>query len=69
ELLDENGNLFTDEYDETVWEDELDENNNRLYIYSLRYEEFIALNTAVIQKQQHQIEDLEKRLEKIEKSR
>lgn len=35
-------------------------------IYSLRYEEFIALNTAVIQRQQQKITDLEMRLSKLE---
>ncbi len=36
------------------------------YNYSLRYDEFIALNTAMIQKQQKIIKDLEKRLSKLE---
>ncbi len=36
-------------------------------IYSLRYEEFIALNTAMIQRQQAQINRLEQRLEHLEK--
>ena len=37
----------------------LDENGNPQYIYSLRYEEFIALNTCMIQ-------ELEKRVSKLE---
>ncbi len=37
------------------------------HIYSLRYEEFIALNTAVIQRQQAQIDSLEERIAKLEK--
>ncbi len=36
------------------------------YVYSLRYEEFIALNTAVIQGLQTKISNLEQRLEKLE---
>lgn len=36
-------------------------------IYSLRYEEFIALNTAVIQHQQAKMDNFEQRLEKLEK--
>lgn len=35
-----------------------DENGNPIYIYSLRYTEFIALNTAIIQKQQAEIKSL-----------
>ena len=38
------------------------------YIYSLRYEEFIALNTYVIQKQQSEIETLKNEIEKIKKA-
>ena len=37
------------------------------YIYSLRYEEFIALNTAVIQHLQKKVGNLEQRLERLEK--
>ena len=35
------------------------------YIYSLRYEEFIALNTHMIQKQQSEIETLKDEIAKI----
>lgn len=38
----------------------LDENGNPEYIYSLRYEEFIALNTAMIQKLWQRVDDIEK---------
>lgn len=38
-------------------------------LYSLRYEEFIALNTLLIQKQQSQIEELKEKLEILEKER
>ena len=38
------------------------------YIYSLRYEEFIALNTCVIQKQQSEIEMLKNEIEIIKKN-
>lgn len=36
------------------------------YVYSLRYEEFIALNTAMIQHLDNRVEDLETRLSKLE---
>lgn len=38
------------------------------YIYSLRYEEFIALNTYVIQKQQSEIETLKDEIVKIKRA-
>ena len=45
---------------EEVNEPILDENGNPEYIYSLRYEEFIALNTYTIQKLWNRVETLEK---------
>ena len=45
---------------EEVNEPILDENGNPEYIYSLRYEEFIALNTYAIQKLWNRVEILEK---------
>ena len=54
--------------DKDTGESVLDENGNPVYIYSLRYEEFIALNTAVIQNQQQQISLLKESLEKLEKT-
>ena len=65
-LMDENGNFITEEYEYTVYEDELDGDGNPVYIYSLRYEEFIALNAAIIQRQQQMLTDLEQRLAKLE---
>lgn len=44
----------------------LDDCGDPTYIYSLRYEEFIAINTAVIQHQQEKINNLEQRLERLE---
>lgn len=44
-----------------------DENGEPIYTYSLRYEEFIALNTKMIQLQEEKISNLEARLSKIEK--
>lgn len=44
--------------DNDSWEDVLDEDGNPVYIYSLRYQEFIALNTYMIQKQQKEINEL-----------
>ena len=50
-----------------------DENGNPVYIYSLRYSEFIALNTRMIQEnrkkiaeQQTEIDDLKERLARLE---
>ncbi len=65
-LMDENGNFITEEYEYTAYEDELDGDGNPVYIYSLRYEEFIALNAAIIQRQQQMLTDLERRLAKLE---
>lgn len=45
---------------EEVNEPILDDNGNPKYIYSLRYEEFIALNTYAIQKLWNRVETLEK---------
>lgn len=47
-------------YDEETdtWEDVKDSDGNPVYIYSLRYQEFIALNTYMIQKQQLEINEL-----------
>jgi uncharacterized repeat protein (TIGR02543 family) len=47
------------------FENVLDENGNEQYIYSLRYGEFIALNTHMIQKQQKRIDDLEKQIQEL----
>lgn len=44
-----------------------DKDGNPAYIYSLRYEEFIALNTMMIQKLYTQNKDFEDRLSQIEK--
>ena len=43
-----------------------DKDKDGNYIYSLRYEEFIALNTAAIHRQQEKIASLEQRLERLE---
>lgn len=43
----------------------LDENKNPIYIYSLRYGEFIALNTMMIQRANNRISELEKKYDKI----
>lgn len=42
------------------FEDVLDENGNQQYIYSLRYSEFISLNTRMIQECMKKIEEQEK---------
>ena len=52
------------EYDEEKDEDVvvLDENGKPVEMYALRYAEFIALNTHMIQKQQTEIEELKKEI-------
>lgn len=57
----------TDENGKTVSEPILDENGNPEYIYSLRYEEFIAINTYAIQKLYEKAEVLEKENTEIKK--
>ena len=44
----------------------LDENGNPIYIYSLRYSEFIALNTMMIQKSKNRIDELQRKYELLE---
>ena len=44
----------------------LDENGNPDYVYSLRYSEFIALNTHMIQKLQAENKELKERLDSLE---
>ncbi len=62
-ILDENGNeqynLFEDEIPD------LDENGNEQYIYSLRYSEFIALNTYMLQNTINDVKNLKEELEKV----
>lgn len=62
-----------DEDGQEIEEPDLDENGNVQYIYSLRYGEFIALNTYMIQDTMNKIDKLEQengqlmeRLEKLE---
>lgn len=70
-VKDEDGNeqVIKSEKDVPV----LDEDGNPIYLYSLRYTEFIALNTRMIQEdrkkiqeQQQEIDDLKERLAKLE---
>ena len=49
-----------------IEEHELDEDGNPIYIYSLRYEEFIALNTYAIQTAMARLDSLEERIKNIE---
>lgn len=51
--IDDNGNAI------------LDENNNQIYDYSLRYSEFIALNTYMIQKLQAENKELKAELQEL----
>lgn len=55
-----------DEDGNEIEEPELDENGNVQYIYSLRYGEFIALNTYMIQHAVQKAEELEDRTEHLE---
>lgn len=52
---------------EVFFEDVCDENGAPVYSYSLRYEEFIALNTYMIQKQQSEIEALRNEIQELRK--
>lgn len=58
--LDENGN--------ESYKDVIDENGNPVYIYSLRYEEFIPLNTYMLQKCVNKINDLENKIMNLQGS-
>ena len=59
-VIDENG----DEVEKLV----LDENGNEQYIYSLRYSEFIALNTHMIQQAYKKIESQQEEIDELKKS-
>lgn len=50
------------------WHDVLDDDGNQQYIYSLRYDEFIALNTRMIQECLNKIERLEERIAFLEEA-
>lgn len=50
---------------EVFFENVYDEHGDPVYNYSLRYEEFIALNTYIIQKQQSEIEALKNELQEL----
>lgn len=60
EEYDENGNVVKEEAPV------LDDNGEPVYIYSLRYEEFIALNTAKIKAMEQYIKTLEDRITALE---
>ena len=49
-----------------VYENVLDENGEPVYEYSLRYTEFIALNTKMIQLNQQKISEQEEKIQKLE---
>ena len=57
--------VYDDEGKCTGYKPVLDENGNEQYRYSLRYGEFIALNTMAIQKLLHRIEVLEDTIEEM----
>lgn len=61
EEVDENGTLK--DYREEII---LDKEGNPEYIYSLRYEEFIALNTMAIKSLQKKVTELEKKIEELQ---
>jgi hypothetical protein len=64
EIRDETGELIKSREVEIV--NDLDEEGNIQYIYSLRYEEFIALNTKKIQILNNKIEELENKINILE---
>ncbi len=55
-----------DEYGNTTSQIEKDENGHDVYIYSLRYDEFIALNTFMIQNLYKENQDIKERLLRLE---
>lgn len=57
---------WTERKEKRIKEPLFDDDGNPVYEYSLRYEEFIALNTMMIQSQQDRISEMEDRIEKIE---
>lgn len=61
DVLDENGVLLGTK-------DVLDENGEQAYLYALRYAEFIALNTKMIQLQQKKIEAMEKEMRELKET-
>lgn len=54
------------EYGNTTSQIEKDENGNDVYIYSLRYDEFIALNTFMIQNMYKENQNIKERLLRLE---
>lgn len=58
---------WTEEREDRIEEPVFDDEGNPVYEYSLRYEEFIALNTMMIQKQQMKIDKMEERIDKMER--
>ena len=62
---DEKEKVVTDENNQEKIEVCLDENGNKEYVYSLRYNEFIALNTHMIQKAHKKIEEQSKEIEEM----
>lgn len=56
---------ITNEKGDKVRVPDLDENGNPKYIYSLRYSEFIAINTFMIQELYHEVEDLKNTVSKL----
>lgn len=65
---DKKTNITHDEYGNETEETIFDENGNPVYVYSLRYEEFIALNTHMIQKLYKENEALKQRITNLEQA-
>ncbi len=65
---DKKTNLTHDECGNEIEETIFDENGNPVYAYSLRYEEFIALNTHMIQKLYKENETLKQRITNLEQA-
>ena len=65
---DKKNNLTHDECGNEIEETIFDENGNPVYAYSLRYEEFIALNTHMIQKLYKENETLKQRITNLEQT-
>jgi tRNA U34 5-methylaminomethyl-2-thiouridine-forming methyltransferase MnmC len=51
--------------EKTIKREKIDEEGNLIYNYSLRYGEFVALNTKMIQLNQQRIETLEEEIKQL----
>lgn len=63
----QNSKVDSTEFAGFIKQEKEDHEGNSIYEYGLRYEEFIALNTAMIQKLMTKVEELENRVSELER--